>query len=109
MTEIIERAATDAIGEYRFPRDLGRGDHVRLDDGRWALLNTKPVGGDVGRLMAEVVIDMTRYEQASWIAAQRVFSRTPDEHMRAVTEAFADIKVDATAAAILRREIGLAP
>lgn len=106
MTEIIDRPATDTIGEYRFPNELGRGDHVRLPDGRWALLLSKPAVGlavaGSNRYGASVCIEQRHTEGASWEPGTKVFSRTPAEQMRFVESVFADLKVDATAASILR-------
>jgi hypothetical protein len=106
MTEIIDRPATDEIGEERDVRKLERGDHVRLRDGRWALLLSKPAVGlavaGSNRYGASVCIEQKHTEGASWEPGTKVFSRTPAEQMRYVESVFTSLKVDATAASILR-------
>ena len=97
MTEIIKDAAVEeTIGEKRYARDLKRGDHVRLGDGRWVLLLSKPtvglaVAGD-GRLGASVSVQMRHTEGASWEPDEKVFSRTPAEQIRHVQTVFASMR-----------------
>lgn len=107
MTEIIDRPVQSEIGTVRKASELRRGYHVRLTDGRWVLLLEDPSGalgtGGSGRLAASVSVQMRHTEGASWRPGEHVFSRSPEEQIRHVESVFGELKVDATAASILRQ------
>lgn len=95
MTEILDPAE---IGTVRIAHELHRGDHVRLVDGRWALLLADPARTAAGKVAAMVSIEMTRSEWTAWRPEQRVFSRTPAEQIRHVETVFAKLRADGGAA-----------
>lgn len=88
-----ERIDPNTIGEKRAVSSLGRGDHVQLADGRWALLLGKPTESlTTGMLSASVSIEMKHTEGASWRKFADVFSRTPAEQIRYVEARFAELR-----------------
>ena len=95
-------------GSARKARDLKPGDHVRLDDGRWALVlelvtsegHHLPFGNAVApTVSAGLLVNMRDTEGGTWGADQYVWSRTPAQQLQAVEALISDLREKALAAA----------
>jgi hypothetical protein len=81
------------IGSARTARSLKRGDHVRLPDGRWAVvtdtgtpnqpLKSTPSPSRFRTVAVGLLVDAHRTEARTWGAGQQVWSRSPEEQIQA--------------------------
>lgn len=91
----LDWAHPSRIGGWRRAADLRPGWHVRLGDGRWAVVLEEPALVALGRVAAEVSWSGW-HEGALWPAMRLVWTRTVGEQA-----AYLDaVEVDAAVAAI---------
>ena len=106
--------ASDGIGSARCARDLKIGDHVRMRDGRWALVTDtgatgQPLKGTnmphgTRTVALGLLVNMRYTECGTWSAGAQVWSRSPGEQLRYVETVITELRAAATSARFLARE-----
>jgi hypothetical protein len=104
--------ATDAIGRYRAARDLKRGDHVRLGDGRWALVLDAAVSKKLGHpqnsrptVSAGLLVDLRTTEGREWPATEQVWSRSPAQQVQYMETVIVEARTAAQLARIAQDKV----